>query len=63
MSEQELIQKSYEQSIQELYKTFYDTFTFALGDLGQEQQAQNRFRVGIEHAKHVRDLALSLLED
>lgn len=63
MTEPEILQDAYEQSIRELYKTFFAAFTSALGDEQQEKAAEEHFQAGIAHAKHVRDLALRLLED
>jgi len=61
MSETESIDYGYGETVETLFKVFFGEFTSARGDLAAEEGAKDRFRKGIVHARHVRQLALSLL--
>jgi len=61
MAEQESINCAYEETVETLFKVFFGEFTSAHGDPEAEQGAKERFCKGIAHARHVRDLALTLL--
>lgn len=61
MAEQESINCAYGDTVETLFKVFFGEFTSAHGDPAAEQGAKERFRNGIVHARHVRDLALTLL--
>jgi hypothetical protein len=61
MNEEESIKKAYGDTVETLYKVFFGEFTTAHGNPDGEQDAKDRFRKGILHARHVRDLALGLL--
>jgi hypothetical protein len=43
------------------FQSIFGEFTSAHGDLEAEQGAKERFRKGIVHAQHVRDLPLTLV--
>lgn len=61
MNERELIQQAYADTVITVYKVFFGEFTAALADEDEAQKAKDRFRKGIAHARHVRDLAFGLL--
>ena len=61
MSEQESIDRAYGATVETLFRVFFEAFTTAQGSADAEQAAKARFQNGIVHARHVRDLALSLL--
>jgi hypothetical protein len=56
------IQEAYGAMIQLLFRVFFESFTAAHGDSEQERGAEERFKGGIAHARHVRDRAISLLQ-
>ncbi len=61
MSERESIDRGYGETVETLFKVFFGEFTSARGDPAGEEGAKERFRNGIVHARHVRELALALL--
>jgi hypothetical protein len=61
MSEKESIDHGYGETVETLFKVFFSEFTLARGDSAGEEGAKERFRNGIVHARHVRELALALL--
>jgi len=61
MAERESIDRGYGETVETLFKVFFAEFTSARGDPAGEEGAKERFRNGIVHARHVRDLALALL--
>jgi hypothetical protein len=61
MTEQESINRAYGETVETLFKVFFSEFTSAHGDSDSEQGAKDRFRKGINHARHVRELALALV--
>ncbi|HEX9452847.1 MAG TPA: hypothetical protein VGA27_00770 [Candidatus Binatia bacterium] len=61
MDEKELIKTAYAGTIENLYQVFFNEFTLAHGDADSEHAAQERFKKGLIHARHVRDLALELV--
>ena len=61
INEQESIQRAYAETVETVFKVFFGEFTSAHGDLEAEQRAKERFRKGIVHAQHVRDLTLTLV--
>jgi hypothetical protein len=63
MTERESIDRAYAETVETLFKVFFGAFTSAEGSRDAEQAAKERFQHGIAHARHVRDLALSLLPD
>lgn len=56
---EKLIQQAYADTVVTVYKVFFGEFTAALADEDEAQKAKDRFRKGIAHARHVRDLALA----
>ncbi len=63
MSETDLIYKVYEESFRNAYVAFFNAYTDAQGDGEGEDDAKRRFQAGITHARHVRDLAISLIPE
>jgi len=61
MSEQDLIKRAHGDTVETLYKVFFNEFTMAHGDDNSEKAAKERFRKGILHARHVLELALALV--
>ncbi len=61
MSEQESINRAYAETVETIFKVFFGAFTSAQGSPDAEQAAKDRFQNGIAHARHVRDLALTLI--
>ncbi len=49
-------------TIQLLFKVFFESFTAAQGNSEGERDAEERFKAGVAHARHVRDRALALLQ-
>jgi hypothetical protein len=62
MSEQESIKQAYSETVETIFKVFFNEFTSAHGNPDAEQGAKERFQKGIGHARHVRDLALALVQ-
>lgn len=60
-NDETLINRAYGDTVENLYKVFFNEFTMAHGDADTEQAAKERFRKGINHARHVRELALALV--
>ena len=60
MNEQESIRRAYGETV-ETFQSIFWRIHFAHGDLEAEQGAKERFRKGIVHAQHVRDLPLTLV--
>lgn len=61
MSEQESIDRAYGDTVETIFRVFFSEYTLARGNPDGEQGAKERFQKGIVHARHVRDMALSLL--
>ena len=61
MNEQESNRRAYGQTVGTIFKGFFGEFTSGHDDLEAEQGAKERFRKGIVHAQHVRDLPLTLV--
>ena len=61
MDDKAQIQEAYGAMVQLLFKVFFESFTAAHGDTEQERGAEERFKGGIVHARHVRDRAIALL--
>ena len=53
MSEQDLIKRAHGDTVETLYKVFFNEFTMAHGDDDSEKAAKERFRKGILHARNV----------
>lgn len=54
------IDGAYGATSENLFKVFFNEFTMTHGDPDTEHAAQERFREGILHARHVRELAVAL---
>ena len=61
MNEREVIQKAFEASLSQVYMAFREAYTNAQGNPAAEQKAITKFRDGVVHVRHVRDLALANL--
>jgi hypothetical protein len=61
VNERQIIDECFRDTIATLYRTFFIAYTAALGDTAEEAQAEERFRNGVVHARHVRDRALALV--
>jgi hypothetical protein len=55
------IDRAYGDTIENLFTVFFNEFTMAHGDADSEHAAKERFRKGILHARHVREIALALV--
>ena len=62
MDDKAQIQAAYGAMIQLLFKVFFESFTAAHGDTEEERSAEERFKGGVAHARHIRDRALALLQ-
>jgi len=61
MDDKGQIQEAYGAMIQLIFKVFFESFTAAHGDTEQERGAEERFKEGIAHARHIRNRAIALL--
>ncbi len=61
MDDKAQIQEAYGAMIQLLFNVFFESFTAAHGDTEQERGAEERFKGGILHARHIRDRAIAVL--
>jgi len=61
MDDKGQIQEAYGAMIQLIFRVFFESFTAAHGDTEQEHGAEARFKEGITHARHIRNLAIALL--
>ena len=61
MTDSELIDEAYGAIVRNLFSNFFHSFTAALGNPDEEQQAAELFRKGVMHARHVRERALAAL--
>jgi hypothetical protein len=62
MDDKAQIQAAYGAMIQLLFKVFFESFTAAHGDTEEERSAEERFKGGVAHARHIRDRAIALLQ-
>ena len=62
MDDKAQIQAAYGAMIQLLFKVFFESFTSAHGDTEEERSAEERFKGGVAHARHIRARALALLQ-
>ncbi|MEP7184371.1 MAG: hypothetical protein ABI767_00925 [Rhodanobacter sp.] len=62
-NDQDVIRKSYEAAVDQLFTIFYGVYTLALtnNDNAARTHAEDAFRVGISHARLSRDRAIALL--
>ena len=44
------------------YRVFFESFTAAQGKAKEERNAEERFKAGVAHARHIRDRAVALLQ-
>ena len=61
MNEQESINRACAETVETIFKVFFGEFTSACGDPEAEEAAKDRFRKGINHTRHVREVALALI--
>ena len=59
--EQAVIESAYEEGIKRLYALLLEGYAQAGGDPAQEQQADQRFTIGVGLARRSRDRAIALL--
>jgi hypothetical protein len=60
MKDTEIIASGYEDTIKQVYSTFFTSYITA-EDQNAEQQAEQRFVQGIKVARQIRDRALAIL--
>ena len=60
MSDQQIITKAYEDTIQRVFTTFYQGYMLAKSD-EEQRVAEQKFAVGIKFAREVRDRAIAIL--
>ena len=60
MKDTETIAAGYEDTIKQVYATFYNSYITA-EDQNAEQQAEQRFVQGVKVARQIRDRALAVL--
>ena len=60
MSDQQVISKCYEDTIQRVFTTFYQAYVIAKSD-EEQRVAEQKFSVGIKFAREVRDRAIAIL--
>lgn len=60
-TDQEVVQSAYEQLLETLFATFFSSCNGAMSDPAAATEAEQRFKMGVLHARHVRDRALALL--
>jgi hypothetical protein len=61
MNEQPLIESAFQQTIATLYQVFFQAYTAARGNQAGQQQAEDNFKNGILHARHIRERAVALI--
>ena len=59
--EQDRINDAYSDAIKTLYQVFAQAYTAALGNDAGQRQAEANFQRGINHARHLRDRAITLI--
>ena len=52
---------AYAKLVEQLFAVFFSSYTGARGDATEEAAAEQRFKAGLVHARHIRDRALALL--
>jgi hypothetical protein len=62
MDDKAIVLDAYGALIQVLFKVYFESFTAARGNTEEERSAEERFKAGVAHARHVRDRAVSLLQ-
>jgi hypothetical protein len=60
MTDQEIIDKAYEETIQQIYSVFYGALVVPR-DSSQREDAERRFQIGVRRAREIRDRAKQLL--
>jgi hypothetical protein len=61
MTEKELIDEQHGSIIKGIYSSFFQAYTSAKGNQTAEKDAEDIFRRGVLHARHVRDRAKAIL--
>ncbi len=56
------VMEAYGATVQLMFRVFFESFTAAQGNTEEERKAQERFKAGVAHARHVRDRAVALLQ-
>ena len=60
MDDKHQIQEAYSAMVRLMFNVFFESFTAAHGNAEQERNAEDRFKSGLAHVRHVRDRALAL---
>jgi hypothetical protein len=60
MTDPEIIDKAYEDTIQQIYSVLYSALLIPQ-DANRREEAERRFQVGIRRAREIRDRAKQLL--
>ncbi len=63
MNDGNIIQAAYEDTVRRAYHSFFEAYTNARGNKGEEQIAEEHFQRAISHARHIRSVALSLVPE
>jgi len=58
--DQQTLLSAYDETIKHLYSTLFDQYAQAAGDERQEEEAEQRFTIGIVLARRARDRAITL---
>lgn len=61
MDDRSHIVNAYGELVEQLFRVFFSSYTAAQGNTDEEHGAEQRFKAGLVHARHVRDRALALL--
>ena len=54
MDDKAHVMEAYGTTIQLMFRVFFESFTAAKGNTIDERNAEERFRAGVAHARHVR---------
>lgn len=61
MNDKDHVESAYAALVDNLFKVFFQSFTAAKGDKTAEAAAENTFKNGMTHLRHVRDRAIAVL--
>ena len=62
MEERAIIEAAFADLLRKIFEKFNGEYTLARGDAAAEKLAEEAFRKGLMHARHLRSRALALLE-
>lgn len=63
MTDRDLIQAAYEDTVRSAYRVFFESYTNAQGSKPDEDAAEANLQRAFTHARHIRDRALALLSE